>query len=151
MDFYAGSCGVKQRLETALQQELKFPVTITKLHFTLWGGLRATGVRIGVPGAAPTDLSSLSVPSVSAKIAFLPLLSRQIVIKKLLFDEPSLLLVEGTDIHAPGSEGVSGTPETETAKVPEKKAEVSGPKKSKRLKVEFRIRVVEIRNATFRF
>jgi len=164
MDFYAGSSGVKQRLESALLRELHYPVKIGGLHYTLWSGLRATDITVAFPDSKGAGLDSLSVPSVSAKVAFGPLFSGRVIVEKLLFKEPSLVWMEGEIGGAPPSEeqltvapevsGAQAKPESVSelgvGKLPEA-VSVTVKKKTQRVELDFRIQTAQIQNATLRF
>jgi len=93
LDFYVSSQRVHQRLEAAAQRKMGLPMKIGGVHYSLWSGLRATGITLafGSPGAEP---SSLSLPSVSARMALWPLFSGRVVVKGLVFTEPSLVLAQ---------------------------------------------------------
>jgi len=163
MDFYAGSSGVKQRLESALLRELHYPVKIGGLHYTLWSGLRATDITVAFPDAKGAGLDSLSVPSVSAKVAFVPLFSGRVIVEKLLFKEPSLVWMEGeiggvTPPEAqppivPEISVASAKPESvlksQVGKSPEP-VSVPSKEKTQRVELDFRIQTAQIQNATFR-
>jgi len=143
LDGYAGSRGVRERLESAAQRELGVPVKIGAVHYNFWRGLRATGITATV-GATEAEPSSLFLPSVSAKMAFWPFFSGRVVVKRLVFKEPSLVWVQNAD---GGWDLPLGKQPTELGKATPKQGE-RGPKGSK---LEFKIQAVKIENARFRF
>lgn len=148
INLYVGSQGVREKLETALQRELKLPIHIGGLRYTLWGGLTATEATcefdpLGNAGGTP---SSITIPAVSARMAWLPLLSGRVVIEKLSFRQPMLEWVQGSD----GTWNFSSEkPSAREEKKSEKSAKTE--KKKERSKLEFGIEAVRIENAILRF
>ena len=141
LDFYVSSQGVRKRLEEAAQRKMGLPVKIGGMHYSLWSGLRATGVTLaaGAPGAEP---SSLSLPSVSARMALWPLFSGRVVVKRLVFTGPSLVLAQNAEGRWQWPLGAIKSP-PEHAKHPKHG--------SKGFKGEVGIRAVRIENARFFF
>ena len=139
VDWYAGSRGVRERLESRAGRELGVPVKIGAVHYDFWSGLRATGVTASISSGGRE--SSVSVKSVSARMALWPLFSGRVVVKRLVFREPSLVWVQNAD----------GGWNLPLGKKP------SGPKGThkeplaKGSKLEFKIQAVKIENARFRF
>ncbi len=93
MDFYVRSQRVRQRLEAAVQRKTGLPVKIGGVRYSLWSGLRAIDITlaVGSPGAEP---STLSLPSISARMALWPLFSGRVEVRRLVFREPSVVLAQ---------------------------------------------------------
>jgi len=153
IDLYVGSKGVRTWVETALSREVGLPVSVGALHYSLWGGLQVKDVDVtsgamGTDGGAP---SSIVVPKASARVAFWPLISGRVVVRKLLFQEPSLVWSQREDggwnlpLEKRRDEGISSPP------VPEAKVVEKSPKLHKRSKLEFKVESVQIKNAALRF
>lgn len=147
LDLYAGSKNVKTRMETALERELNMPVQFGAVHYTLWGGLRATDASIEVgtqtEGAAA---STLTIPSVSAHLAWYPLFSGRLVVQKLIFKTPQLTWVQGAD----------GRWNLPAPKPPQAKPAAPRPpepkeKRAARKRLEFGIEAVKVENARLQF
>ena len=141
LDFYVGSSGARERLEETAQRETGLSVKIEGIHYNLWSGLRATGIAV----AAGANGTAISLPSISAQMAFRPLFSGRVVLKRLVFNEPSLVLAQngkgGWDV--PLDKPATGQP-----KAPQKSVEPGG---SKGFKPEFGIQELKLKNARLRF
>ena len=144
LDFYVGSSAARERLETAAQRTLGLPVKIGAVHYNFWSGLRATGITADA-GSTPAGPSSLSLPSVSAQMAFWPLFSGRVVVRRLVFNEPSLILAQNPD---GGWKLPLAKPADAPDKAPKKPSERGGPKG---FKPEFSIRLLKVENARLRF
>ena len=143
LDWYVSSSGVREQLEGAAQRQLGVPVKIGAMHYSLWNGFRATDITASV-GSGGVEPSAISLPSVSARVALWPLFSGQVVVKRLLFQEPSLVWAQNADGGwnlLPGKK--PGLPVLETKK--------QAQHRPKPLKPAFDIRAVNIENARFRF
>ena len=159
-DLYTGSHGVRGGLESVLSQEAGMPVKVDALHFTPWSGLVAQGVAVAPPGEAG---SSLGVPRISARVAWLPLFSHRLLVERLVFTEPTLLWVQNGEggwelpVKRPSGEAAPGaladegivqlpSPPAPSVKTPE-------PSRQSRRSTpwEFMIRAAKIENATLRF
>ncbi|XHR30137.1 MAG: AsmA-like C-terminal region-containing protein [Chthoniobacteraceae bacterium] len=169
LDLYAGSKGVRARLEAALKRELGVPVQFGSLHYTLWGGLTGNDVEcdFGAMGTEGGTGSTLTIPSVSASISWIPLLSGHVVIKKLLFKAPVLTWTQGKNgmwnsvppkqpcplapheaaPEAKGGPSAAESPTPEGTHKPHKKKREHGPKRA----LEFGIQAIKVENATLRF
>jgi len=165
LDLYAGSKEVRTCLETALKRELGVPVRFSSLHYTLWGGLTGYDVEcnFGPMGTEGGTGSTLTIPSVSASVGWLPLLSGRVVINKLLFKAPLLTWTQGKDGMwnpvpqkppcplappvAKASPSATESPTPEGPHKPHKKTREHGPKRP----LEFRIEAIKVENATLRF
>ena len=146
VDWYACSSGSRTQIETALSRELGMPVHIERLHCTLWSGLKATGVTLKAPASGAASETVLSVASVSARVAWWPLLSRRLVLKRLIFKEPTLVWgqskpgVWALPIGKPApASGGSSAPQVPLQK-----------KRGESAKLEFNIRLLQIENGKIR-
>ena len=150
LNWYAGSGGVRAQAEQALSREWGAPVKIGSLQYGFWSGFRATGIRLETEGenaGSSRAASSLSIPAISAKIAWWPLFAGRVVVKRLVFKEPELVWVQGADggwpLPLPAKPAAS-------AKHPPKDGETSGEKPA-HSKIEFQVRTVKLQKAAFRF
>lgn len=166
----AGSVGGKEQMEAALWRELGVPVKIGSLHFSLWSGFRANGVTLEIPAASEECApSSLSIPMITAKVAFWPLFSGRVVIRQLSLRDPSVVWVQAAEgqwalclkrktakSERPGAPGIAETPSSAEAAATPKPAkspkEAKAPRGEKEHKSpEFQIQSVRVKNALFRF
>ncbi len=143
IDLYAGSETVRQRLETALTRQSGMAVKLEALHFNLWSGLAAQGVLVTPPQEAAA--SSLGMPWIEARVAWFPLLSGRLVLKRLVLSDPTLRWAQNGagDWVLPTNDHPEAIPDTG------KEIKPRPAKKSSRL--EFMIRSARIENATLRF
>lgn len=145
LDLYVGSKNVRTRIEAALQRELKLPIQFGGVHYTLWGGLRATDAVVEMGSASEGANLTLSIPTISAHLAWYPLLTGHVVVQRLLFKSPQLTWVEGSD----GKWNLA-FPKPAEAKAPKPTAQ--GPKKKHGNRaLEFGIEAIRVENATARF
>jgi hypothetical protein len=163
LDLYAGSNGVRTRLESALKHELGVPVQFGRVHYTLWGGLSGRDVQceFGPMGTQGGESSTLVIPAVSASVGWLPLLSGRVVVEKLVFKAPVLTWIQGEDGMwnpvPPKAPGPKPPPEAKTSPSPEGLPQPQGapkPHKKKREHgggLDFAIASIKVENATLRF
>jgi len=176
LDLYANSRGVHAWLEAELSRDLGAPVKVGALHYSLWSGLRGEGLTAALAPVAPNagGQATLTVPSVSAPVAFWPLFSRRVVVKQLVFAEPTLVWVQADDGRwslpvekqsvqrgdrpAPAEttgvtllppQGVVSEPPATPSKKRIKQQPSTVPQDGSKL--EFNIRAAQIENATLRF
>lgn len=143
LDIYVGSRRVRTRLESTLSKEFGAPVKVGGLHYSLWSGLRASGLTVAVTGTDGSAQSTLVVPEASAHVAICALFSHCVVVKRLVIAEPTLVLGQNRD----GSWNLPlGKREAMAGSLPQK-----SPQTGKRSSTECRIRDVRMKNATLRF
>lgn len=155
-------------MEAAMLREWGVPVKIHALRYTLWGGFCATGVTLELPPSGGEGApSSLAIPTIVAKVGFFPLFSGRVVIRRLTFNDPSVVWVQGSEGKwglcckkqpvKPQASATPGVPPeaapTEQPPLPKEapKAHKSPQPEPKRKSLEFQIQTVRIKNAMFRF
>jgi len=141
LDCYLGRSGVREQLEAAAQRETGGAVKIGAIHYGFLSGLRATDIKVTTvaDGAHP---SSFSLPSIAARVAWRPLFSGRVVIKRLVIQKPSFVLVQNAD-------GGWDLPLPQKPKEPIQR--VPGPGESAPKGPEFPIQAVTMENARFGF
>lgn len=96
INLYVESVRVQSRLEKALSDELRMPVKLTRMRFSLWSGLRVQGLRVAdarEPEKGEKDWPKyfLEAPEISARIAVGPLFSRRLVVRELVITSPTIV------------------------------------------------------------
>ncbi|MEI8235190.1 MAG: AsmA-like C-terminal region-containing protein [Verrucomicrobiota bacterium] len=170
LSLVAASIGGREQMETALRREWGVPVKISALHYNLWSGFRATGVSLELPpsgeGGAP---SSLNIPSITASVGFWPLFSGHVIIRRLVFRDPSAVWVQGgggdwslrlkqEPLLPPVQPGVAAGTGVAAEAAPSPTASPKPPKAKKpprpapeRNAMEFQIQSIRVKNALLRF
>ena len=141
LNYYVGSRGALEQLEARAQGVLGLPVKIGGMHYNLWSGLKVNDITVRDEASG----SSISLPMVSAQMAFGPLLSGRFVLRHLVVNELSLVLVQSAD---GGWQFPPSKPAKEFVKVPQKPEEHGA---SKGFKPEFSIQLVKLESARLRF
>ena len=179
-NLYVESQGVQQRLESALSTELRMPIKLTQLHFSLRGELAVSG--LAVPASEDSGVASkpsqpgtgnfIEAPEISARIAWGPLFSKRLVIRELVVTDPKVVwtqtdegkwLLPTTQAQPTALGPEAGEkPEALTQTTPQPSAQPAPlkpevPKEPASVandshqKLEFKIEAARIENASFRF
>jgi len=152
INLYVESEGVQTRLEAALSKELRMPVQLTRMRFSLWSGLRVVGLTVPhSPGEEKGKEATyfLEAPEIGARIAIGPLFSRRLVVRELIIDSPKVIWRQ-TDRGR--WELPALPPQEETApKLKPTRPAVEKPPGERKKKLEFQIAAARLQNASFRF
>lgn len=96
INVYVESDAIRTKLEAKLTSTLRMPCRITTASFTPWRGVRITGVTIAQP-ARPDVGNFLEASGFTASLKMAPLLSRKLVVKELVIDEPQVVWVQNPE------------------------------------------------------
>ncbi len=164
INFYVESGGVQARLQAVVSRELGMPVKLARVRFSFWSGLQVDGVTIPGEGKEPF----LTAESMSARLAWRPLLSRKLVIREVLISSPKVVWVQTKQgkwelpkSAEPPETKAKPQPKPATPAPPRDKSarrtpaatpgEEDATAEAEKKSVEFQIVLARIRNASFRF
>ena len=85
-NLYVQSPGTQERIQAQLSQALRMPLKITHTGFSLWSGLRITGITI-----PQGDATFLEAGSFTASYRMLPLLAGKLSVPEMRVDRPKIV------------------------------------------------------------
>ena len=147
--------GGKEAMQDALLEQWGV-VKIDSLHCNPWGGLCAKGVTVETV-EMPDAALSLHIPRITANVRFLPLFTGRVVVRRLVFHEPSLIVAQGELTPLPQEsleepqilqqEPLEPAPSPEEAVIP---GLDSPPVLKQKRNAEFQVMSVRLQNGSFR-
>ncbi len=109
INVYVQSSSVQNRISAGLHDALGIDVTIRRISYTPWGGVRLSGVRIAGEEGRP-DL--FTAKSFTAKIRLSSMFGRDLLVDEVRVQEPEITLSPGlTLLPTPGEDVASVTPQ----------------------------------------